>query len=185
MWENLLEMVKDPQLWLGALGIFVVRVVSIAMDTLRFMLILRNMKTISWILGFLQSVLFVVIMGTVLSNMDNILNIIGYSAGFATGNLIGMWIESKLAFGYSHLSIVSRLHGMAVAEGLREADFAVTEIPAKGRDGTVALLTVTIRRKQVDEVEKLVLEIDPEAFITSEDIKPVRSGYWGVGGVRR
>jgi hypothetical protein len=29
-------------------------------------------------------------------------------------------------------------------------------------------------------VESLVLEIDPEAFITAEDIVPRRSGVWRV-----
>jgi uncharacterized protein YebE (UPF0316 family) len=182
--EAFLEALGSPQVWLGALVIFVIRVISIAMDTLRFMLTIRGKKAIAWILGFIQSVLYVVIMGVVLENMENVLNIIAYSAGFATGNTVGMMIEQKLAIGFTHISIVSKLHGLVLAESLRERDYAVTEIPARGKDGIVYLLNLTIKRKSVPDVEKFVLSIDPEAFITAEDITPVRSGYWGQGGIR-
>ncbi len=182
--EAFLQSLTSPQAWLGALAIFSIRVISIAMDTLRFMLTMRGRKTIAWILGFFESVLFVVIMGIVLTNLENILNIIAYAAGFATGNTVGMMIEKKLAIGFTHISVVSKLHGFALAESLRERDFAVTEIPARGKDGLVYLLNLTVKRKSVPDVEKFVLSIDPEAFITAEDITPVRSGYWGHGGLR-
>jgi len=119
--------------WLGALIIFVLRVINIAMDTLRVMLTMRNMKGISWILGFFETILFVIAMGAVLDNLNNILYIVAYSAGFATGNVVGMEIEKRLALGYSHISIISRAHGKEIAQALRENDFAVTESLHKER----------------------------------------------------
>ena len=74
---------------------------------------------------------------------------------------------------------------MAVAEALRKMDYAVTEISARGKDGSVSLCDLSVRRKDVSEIEKLAQEVDPEAFITVEDITPLRSGYWGTGSVRR
>jgi uncharacterized protein YebE (UPF0316 family) len=35
-----------------------------------------------------------------------------------------------------------------------------------------------VLRKQVDAVHELVNEIDPEAFITAEDVRPIRRGFW-------
>jgi hypothetical protein len=40
------------------------------------------------------------------------------------------------------------------------------------------LIDCRVRRKQSEDVENLVLEIDPEAFITAEDVIPRRSGIW-------
>jgi uncharacterized protein YebE (UPF0316 family) len=111
--------------------------------------------------------------------------VVGYSAGFATGNVIGMAIEKRLAIGFSHIKIITKQHGDAVAEALRKMDYAVTEIPARGKDGSVSLCDLSVRRKDVPAIEKLALEVDPEAFITVEDITPLRSGYWGTGSVRR
>lgn len=180
-----MELVLTPTAILTALLIFLVRVVSIAMDTVRFMLTMRGKQGIAWVLGFAESVLYVVTIGAVLSDLTNVLNVVGYSAGFATGNVIGMAIERRLAIGFSHIKIITKQHGMAVAEALRKMDYAVTEIPARGKDGSVSLCDLTVRRKGVPAIEKLALEVDPEAFITVEDITPLRSGYWGTGSVRR
>ncbi len=180
-----MEIFLSPAAWLGAFGVFALRVVNITLDTLRFMLTMRGKKTISWILGFIESILFVVVMGAVLQDLNNILNIVGYAAGFATGNVVGMAIEKRLAVGFSHISIVSRQKGMAVAEALRAADFAVTEIPARGKDGMVSLLNCSVRRKECKDVEQIARDVDPEAFITVEDITPMQRGYWGTGSLRR
>ncbi len=115
---------------------------------------------------------------SVLTHLGNPLNVIGYAMGFATGNVVGMLIEERLAIGHIKMNIVSSRRGSAVVDQLRSAGFAVTEIPARGKDGTVGLMNVSVLRRDVDRVEKLVLQSDPEAFITTEDVRPLRRGYW-------
>ena len=173
-----MEVLLSPTAWLVAFGIFLARLVNIAIDTLRFMFTLRDKKTISWILGFTESVIFVLVIGSVLTNLENPLNVIGYSAGFATGNVIGMAIEKRLAIGFTHFSIISREHSTEIADVLRNEGYGVTEIPARGRESNFMMLDCHVRRKQSDEVEELVLQVDPGAFITSEEVTPRRSGYW-------
>ena len=80
---------------------------------------MRGRKKIAWVLGFFQSAIFVTAIGTVLSNLDNPLNIIGYAAGFATGNVVGMVIEERLAIGHTSINIISPRLGTAIAEHLR------------------------------------------------------------------
>ena len=169
----------------GALLIFFLRLFNYAMDTLRIMLTMRDKKALSWILGFFESILFVVVMGAVLDDLDNVLKVVAYAGGFATGNVVGMLIEKRLAIGYSHISIISRGLGKEIAQALRAHDFAVTEIPAYGRDGKVTLLNCSVQRKLSSDIEKLALEQDPEAFITIEDVVPRQRGYWGRTGINR
>lgn len=173
-----MEVFLSPTAWLVALGIFAARLVNVAMDTLRFMFTLRGKRSLAWILGFVESIIFVVVIGSVLTNLGNILNIIGYAAGFATGNVVGMAIEKRLAIGFTHFSIISRDHSTEIADALRNAGFGATEIPARGRESSFMLVDCHVRRKQTDVVEKLVLEIDPKAFITAEEVTPRRSGIW-------
>ncbi len=164
--------------WLGALGIFALRVTDMTFDTLRMLFVVRGNKGLAWILGFLQSVIFVIAFSSVLSNLDNPLNIIGYAAGFATGNVVGILIEQRLAIGYTLIQIVSSRRGVALAQTLRDNGFAVTEIPARGKDGTVSMLSLSVRRKQVAAVEEIVHATDAEAFVTTEDVRPMRRGFW-------
>jgi uncharacterized protein YebE (UPF0316 family) len=173
-----MDLLLSPAAWLAALGIFAARVVNMALDTLRFMFTLRGKSTMAWILGFAQSILFVVVIGSVLTNLQNPLNVIGYAAGFATGNVIGMMIEKRLALGYTHFNIISREHSGEVAQALREAGYGVTEIPARGQHGDFMLVDCSVRRKEADQVESLALSVDPKAYITIEDVTPRRSGIW-------
>ena len=173
-----MEVFLSPTAWLVAFGIFAARLVNIAIDTLRFMFTLRGKRGIAWILGFAESVLFVVVIGSVLTNIGNPLNVIGYAAGFATGNVVGMAIEKRLAIGYTHFTIISRDHSTEIADKLRDEGYGVTEIPARGRESNFMLVDCHVRRKQADEVEDLVLEVDPQAFITAEEVTPRRSGIW-------
>ncbi len=174
----LINTLLSPQAWLGALLIFTLRVSDMSLDTLRMLFVMRGRKSIAWILGFCQSVIFVVAITSVLANMNNPLNVIGYAAGFATGNVVGMLIEERLAIGHILLSIVSSRRGSAIAESLRDSGFAVTEIPARGKDGMVTLLNCNVLRKNVDKVRQLVNNVDDEAFITADDVRPLRRGYW-------
>ncbi len=173
-----MEIFLSPTAWLAALGIFAARVVNMALDTLRFMFTLRGKSWLAWVLGFLESILFVVVIGSVLTNLQNPLNVIGYAAGFATGNVVGMMIEKRLALGFTHFNIISRDHSAAVAQSLREAGYGVTEIPAKGGQGEFMLVDCSVRRKEAEQVEALALQVDPKAFITIEEVTPRRSGIW-------
>jgi uncharacterized protein YebE (UPF0316 family) len=164
--------------WLGALVIFALRVTDMTFDTLRVLFVMRGRKSIAWVLGFMQAAIFVIAITSVLKNLDNPLNIIGYAAGFATGNVIGMAIEEKLAVGFTNIQIVSPRRGVFLAEGLRNSGFAVTEIPARGKDGMVSMLSMSVRRKQVFAVERIVNELDTGAFMTIEEVHPMRRGFW-------
>ncbi|MFO7586141.1 MAG: DUF5698 domain-containing protein [Anaerolineales bacterium] len=168
----------SPEAWLGALFIFLLRLVDMSLDTLRMLFVVRGRKVISWFAGFLKSFVFVVAITSVLNNIDNPLTIIGYSAGFATGNVVGMYIEARLALGHTHLKVISSRWGAALSQTLRDAGYGVTEIPARGKDGMVSVLSVSVLRKDVAEVQNLINETDPDAFITSEDVRPLRRGYW-------
>ena len=173
-----MEFLYDPQAWMWAGLIFLLRVSDMTLDTLRVLFVMRGRKPFAWILGFFQAAIFVLAISSVLSHLDNPLTIIGYAAGFGTGVVVGMMIEEKLAIGHTSLNVVSPRLGNAVAEHLREQGYAVTEIPARGKDGMVSLLNVNVLRKNTDTVRKLVNDIDPDAFITAEDVRPFRRGFW-------
>ena len=112
------EIFLSPVAWLGALGIFALRVSDMTCDTLRMLFVVRGRKGIAWVLGFVQSVIFVIAITSVLQHLDNPLNVIGYAAGFATGNVVGMLIEERLAIGHVKVSIVTQRLGSASVPGL-------------------------------------------------------------------
>jgi uncharacterized protein YebE (UPF0316 family) len=173
-----MEIFLSPQAWLSALAIFGLRVTDMSLDTIRVLFVVRGRKGLVWFIGIFQSLVFVLAITRVLANLNNPLNVIGYAVGFATGNFIGMIIEERLAIGHILLSIISTSRGAVISEKLRDSGFAVTEISARGKNGMVSVLHCNVFRKDVGNVETLVLENDPEAFVTAEDVRPVRRGFW-------
>lgn len=173
----MIDLASFPAAWMPLI-IFVLRVASMSFDTLRVLYVIRGRRTLAWTLGFFQSVLWVIAIGGVFSDLGNLLNMAGYAAGFATGNVVGMAIEERLALGHAHMRIISPKRGSAIADAIRRAGYAATELPGRGKDGTVSVISCSVRRRDVDRVRQETGEIDPQAFITVEDIQPLHRGYW-------
>jgi len=173
-----MDLILSSQAWLSAAIIFVLRVFDMTLDTLRVLFVMRGKKQIAWVLGFCQSAIYIFAIGKVLTQLNNPLNIIGYAAGFATGNVVGMIIEERIAIGHILVNIISPRLGSAIVTHLRQNGYAVTEIAGRGKDGMVSMINCSVLRKQVDKVHQLISEIDPEAFITAEDVRPIKHGFW-------
>ena len=160
--------------------IFVLRVLNQSLDTLRIMFMLRGQKLWAWILGFAETVIFVITLSSVINDLNNILNIVAYAGGFASGNTLGIILEGRLALGFINVRVVSPKRGSALVERLRKEGFAVTEIPARGKDGAVSLLNASVRRRDLPKVRKIVEAVDEKAFITGEEMRPLGRGFWGT-----
>jgi uncharacterized protein YebE (UPF0316 family) len=166
------------ELLLAALYIFILRLIDVSAMTLRILMVMRGRKAMAWLFGFTQALIFILAIQAVLANLDNWLNILAYAAGFATGTVVGMRLEEWWAVGYGHVRVITARHGAAVAVALREAGYGVTEVPGRGRDGAVDMLGCSVPRRRVPKVRALVESIDPEAFITVEDVRPLSQGFW-------
>jgi uncharacterized protein YebE (UPF0316 family) len=159
-------------------AIFFLRVTDMTLDTLRVLFVIRHKRLAAWVLGFLQSAIWVIAITSVLNNLDNLWNVVAYASGFATGNVVGMTIEEVLAIGHVHLRVISSGRGAAIVEAVRAAGYAVTEVAGRGKDGTVAMISCSIKRRHISKVQKEISIIDPDAFITVEEIRPLHRGYW-------
>lgn len=173
----MLDRLAIPAEWLPVF-IFLLRVLDMSFDTLRVLFVVRGRRAPAWLTGFIQSTLWVVAVTSVLGHLENLFNLIGYAGGFATGTVVGLVIEERLAIGHGHLRIISSQRGSAVADALRQAGYGVTELSGRGKDGTVAILTTSVRRRDIDRVRRKVLQADPESFLTVEEVRPLHRGFW-------
>ena len=163
---------------ISALLIFSLRLVGITFSTLRMLMIVRGRKAPAFIFGLLQAGIFVIAMGWLLADIGNWMKILGYAMGFATGLVVGMIIENRMAIGYMNISIISPRRGIEMAEGLREQGYAVTEVSAQGRDGAVSILHCSVLRKYEHQINNSISHLDPEAFVTVKNVYLVQHGFW-------
>jgi uncharacterized protein YebE (UPF0316 family) len=161
----------------GPLIIFCLRIVDVSMSTVRILLAVRGYKVVVPIIGFFEVLVWVFAVGNAIRFLDSGWHLLGYAGGFATGNIVGLLIEERLAIGYATIRIVSTHAGVEMADALRNIGFGVTEFAGQGRDGRVEVVyTVCMRRdiaRVVDEIERW----DRQAFITVEEPRDIRWGW--------
>lgn len=175
---------------IGALLIGLLRVIDVSMATMRMILAVRGRPALASCIAFFEVIIWVVAVGNALKHVDSLLHIIGYASGFATGNFLGVWIEEKVAIGINvvHAIHVPRSSDNAQpdqhrsAEVLRSMGYAVTEMVGEGHGGQVDMLNIVVRRKQIKNVIATLQKLDPEVFITIEDVKKYHGGYIRPGG---
>jgi uncharacterized protein YebE (UPF0316 family) len=163
---------------LSSLIIFLLRCTDITFYTIRILMVMRGQKLLAWFLGFCQSIVFITALQRVVSGAHTTWYLGAYAAGFATGQVVGMSVEERLGMGFLHMRIVSVCLGEEIAHQLRLAGFGVTEIFAKGRDGAVELLHCNILRREKERAEAIIAAIDPNAFITAENVRQLQSGFF-------
>jgi uncharacterized protein YebE (UPF0316 family) len=163
---------------LAALLIFALRIVDVSMAIVRLLMVIRGRKGLAWLFGFVQALVYIVAIREVMSDLGNWINILGYAAGFATGTVVGIWVEERLAIGFGHVRIMSPRWGGSLTDKLRAAGYGVTVVSGRGKDGSVDVLVTTVPRRQIRTVSRLVEETDPGAFMTVENVRPLRKGFF-------
>jgi len=153
-----------------ALMIFLARVVDVSLGTLRHALVIRGKRALTFIIAFVESIIWVFAVSRVINDLSDPLMAIAFAFGFAAGTFVGITLESILKIGDQVVKVFTQ-KGSAVAQLLREQGFRVTEFQGNGRDGTIYLLFVQVPRKSVKQVMKLTRSIDPTCYLVVEDIK--------------
>lgn len=157
--------------------IFVLRVIGVALSTVRVLVMMRGQKLISMVMGFFEVLVYVIAIGQVVNNLSNVWNILGYCFGFSAGTLVGMWLDERFIRGYANVRIVSPYKSQKLGERIREAGYGATVAWGSGQRGSVGIVTATVRRQEVAAVTRVAEEVDPEAFVTVEEARAVRRGY--------
>ena len=159
------------ELVLGAVGIFLLRIGDVSISSVRIVTLMRGRIGLAAIMGFFESLFWVIAAAIVFSNLHNPVRIIAFAAWFATGTLLGGYIERWLAMGTAFIRVVTPVDANPVAAALRDAGYPVTVLNAEGRDGEVRVNFLVLPRRKVKEALAIVSEASPSAFVTVEDIR--------------
>ncbi|MEP0842356.1 MAG: DUF2179 domain-containing protein [Phycisphaerae bacterium] len=167
----------NPVDWLAAYPsllpffIFGLRVCDVSMDTMRMISVVRGRRLLAAVLGFVQVLVWLVSISAVMRYLDKPINMVAYAAGFATGTWVGIWLEGHLALGQQIVRLISNDLDAGLADRLRATGFAVTELEGHGRDAPVKICFIAVRRREVPDLLRQATELDPDVFITVEDVR--------------
>jgi uncharacterized protein YebE (UPF0316 family) len=153
--------------------IFFLRICDVTLDTLRIIFISRGFKAVAPFVGFFEVLIWIIAISRIFENLNNWLCYIGYAAGFATGNFVGMLIDEKLAIGHEIIRVITKIEAVDLISALREKGYGVTSLKATGMHGDVGVIFMIINRKNLKEVTEIIKKYNPNAFYTIEDVNYV------------
>lgn len=165
--------------WIGLpLLIFVARIVDVSLGTMRIIFTSRGQRNLAPLLGFVEVFIWIVIVSQITRQANNIIAYLGYAAGFAAGNYVGMWIENRLAIGTLVVRTILPQGGEQVAALLHDAGYGVTTVSGHGSSGPVQLIYTVVQRKYLADAIGLIYQANPKAFLTVEEARTVHEGIF-------
>ncbi len=158
--------------------IVLARVVDVTLGTIRIIYISRGMKFLAPVFGFFEILVWLMAIGQIMQNLSNPVYYLAYAIGFAAGNMVGIFVEERLAVGKVILRIITQREATQLASHLRSAGYGVTTVDAEGAQGPVKLIFTVIDREKIKAVVDSVQTYNPRAFYSIEDVRSVREGIF-------
>ncbi|HEY9008374.1 MAG TPA: DUF5698 domain-containing protein [Ohtaekwangia sp.] len=150
--------------------IFLARIADVSINTIRIIYVLGGRKMTATILGFFESFIWLMAIRQIFEHLDNWICYVAYPAGFATGILVGMMIEERIAYGKVIVRIITRKEVYHLLAFLSARNFRYTQVKAEGPDGHENLVFTVLEREHLDELLFKLKEILPSAFYTVERV---------------
>ncbi len=158
--------------------IAIARIMDVTVGTIRLIFVSRGYKYLAPLLGFVEVTIWLLAIGQIMQQLDNFMSYIGYGAGFAMGNYIGIILVERMSIGTVLVRIIPKFDTQKLVNHLREGNFGVTSVDAEGKNGPINMLFTIVKRKDLDGVLKIINQYNPNAFYSIEEVQKVNEGYF-------
>lgn len=183
--QNVLNYVIIPLL------IFFARIGDVSISTVRIIFVMSGKRNIAPILGFFEALIWLLAIGQIITNIDNVLSYIAYASGFAVGTYVGMYMEEKLALGRVVLRLITKKPVDELLTFFDDHDYRYSILDAEGKRGKVNVVFLVLKREKLNHLIEAINTYHPNAFYTIEGVKkvnegdmtdeiPRRIGFWGL-----
>lgn len=154
--------------------IFLARIVDVSIGTIRTIVTVQGRTRLAFVLGFMEVTIWVTVISAIVKHIETApVLAIFYGLGFATGNVVGILAERKLALGHVALRVFTRKAPEDLPDRVRDTGQPVTVFTGEGRSGPVRQLMMVCKRKEVAALLRLVREADPDARYLLEAVRDV------------
>jgi uncharacterized protein YebE (UPF0316 family) len=151
--------------------IFLARVTDVSINTVRIIFVMSGHKFISTLLGFIESLIWLLAIGQIFQHLNNWVSYIAYPGGFAIGILVGMIIEERLALGKVVVRAITSENLSDIRSYLELKDIRYTIVSGETARGEERILFTVVKRDELDSVIQKFNEHIPQAFYTIESVK--------------
>lgn len=164
------------QLILNMVSIIVLRIMDVSLATTRTILLTKNKAKIAALIGFIEVIIYIKVLGNVVSTLDNYYYLIAYATGFSLGNYLGSKLEKYLAFGDSQIRLIIKAEDCFIIDELRDFGYGVTTFEGNGKTGPKIMILIAAKRKDIPKIEEFIKNKEVDAFLTVNDLAHYSGG---------
>lgn len=170
-----LLMLFDPSVFMTGIAVFTARIFDVSIGTVRTIVTVQGRSVLAFILAVFEVTIWITVVSAVINQVGDMpVLIIFYSLGYATGNVVGILVEKKIALGLIILKVFSQHHGKEIAAEFRKLGQAVTTFEGEGLNGPVLELYLVCKRRDLTWMIPKLRTIDKEVFYVVEQARDVR-----------
>lgn len=160
--------------------IFFVRILDVSLGTLRTMITVKGKILYASMVGFVEIfVWFLVVKEALNTDQTSIWIAISYSLGFATGTYIGGFLSKKFISGNLSVQVITDNAYPDMVDKLRKEGYGVTviDVEGKNKEQEKNMLFIEINDKSFNHLQKIVKQLDHDAFVVVNETKYVLNGF--------
>ncbi len=142
-----------------------------ALRTLRIIVVSDGKKILGAILQFFITLIWIIVTGTVISNVqDDLWKIVFYALGSLIGSYFGSTLEEKMALGSLEIIVeIKNTIAPSLTKELRKFRLSVNRV--QGSTFDKELLMITSPRKKAETAIKIIRKFDNKAKIITENVR--------------
>jgi uncharacterized protein YebE (UPF0316 family) len=162
------------------LKIFFVRIIDVSLGTIVTVLTVKNKRLLATILGFIDVIIwFLVVKEALNTNIKSLWIAVAYAGGYATGTFIGTTLSNTFINGKISVQVVLKNTVTQEINKIRDAGFAVSQIDCIGKDNVKKqMLFIEVDKKHLNDLKNVINDIDKNAFMVVNETKYVVNGFF-------
>lgn len=167
-------------LFFMCIKIFAVRIIDVSLGTVVTVLTVKNKRLIATILGFIDVIIwFLVVKEALNTNINSIWIAVSYAGGYATGTFIGTTLSNDLIKGKVSVQVILNNVYNKEIDKIRDAGYAVSQVECIGKNNTKnSMLFIEVDKKHLNNLTDTINNIDKNAFMVVNETKYAINGFF-------
>ena len=178
--SEFLEFLRGISPILVCLLVCAAKIVEITIQSLKTCMMVKGQRLKAAGLGFVECIIWGLVISTLIGSLgDDLLLLVFYCIGYATGLFLGSTIENKIALGTSNLELIASDESTEkITAYLKENDRGYTVFEGHGSKEKMNMIFVVLPRKETPKVLREIRKsCDNKVFVAVSEVSKYAGGY--------
>ena len=156
------------------------KITEITIQSLKTCMMVKGQRLKAAGLGFVECTIWGLVISTIISTLgDNLVLLLFYCMGYATGLFLGSTIENKIALGTSNLELIAGDDSTKkITAYLKENNRGYTVFEGHGSKDKMNMIFIVLPRRETPRVLKDIRRsCDNKVFVVASDVSKYAGGY--------